>query len=240
MPEEWKSVKGYEGIYEVSDLGRVRRILAAVGTKPGRILRSCTSTGYRVMSLCRNPSDHKTVKVSPIICSAFHGDKPSGRHQVNHINGITADDRAVNLEWVTPLENARHRFEVLKKTNPRGEDHWKTTVSNDDVAIMRALRARGASNGSIARQFGLPLATAKGLISGHSFKHVTAMKRIPVGYTVSTLERPSGIHHHNARLTPDAVKEIRGSSSTGRSLAARFGVSATTITNVRKGRIWKD
>jgi len=117
--ESWKSI---DHRYEVSDLGRVRR----VGTKGkdsrgrsrcrvGGILTPTTRPdGYQIVSL-RGYKNNKTQwRVHQLVAIAFHGDY-YGELIVNHKNGEKADNRASNLEWCTYSQNAYHAVEVLGK-----------------------------------------------------------------------------------------------------------------------------
>ena len=114
--ETWKPVQGYEGYYEVSDYGRVRRLdnLVATGIKhseqrrvQGRVLKLHTKrNGYLTVDLSKG-SKVTTVSVHKLVANAFIP-KKVGQTEVNHKNCNKADNRVVNLEWVTPRENKDH------------------------------------------------------------------------------------------------------------------------------------
>lgn len=122
--EEWRPVLGYEGIYEVSSQGRVRRIapysswkgartrLSGTGRQLGepsmRVLRgNATTQGYPCIALAWE-GVNKTRMIHHLVCEAFHGPRPTKKHTVNHINGDKADNRADNLEWMTMAEQRAH------------------------------------------------------------------------------------------------------------------------------------
>lgn len=101
MKERWRKVKEREG-YQVSDQGRIwsdrsQRILCCVDD--GR--------GYRKIYLGRG----KLWRVHRLVASAFIRN-PKGKPHVNHKNGDKADNRAANLEWVTPSENIAHSYKM--------------------------------------------------------------------------------------------------------------------------------
>ena len=126
--ENWKPVKGYEGFYEVSDLGRVRRVDRMVNTGikhstqklwRGRVLKTrIKRTGYFTVDLSKN-NKVKTVSVHRLVAEAFLP-KREGDTEVNHINLNKQDNRVSNLEWCTREENRDHahrngRFVGLNK-----------------------------------------------------------------------------------------------------------------------------
>lgn len=99
--EIWKSVSGYEGIYEVSNAGRVRR--------NGRILKPWrTKNGYIHVTLCSDKRK-KQVLVHRLVAKAFLEDIP-GKDYVNHKNCNPSDNRVENLEWVTQSENVKYSY----------------------------------------------------------------------------------------------------------------------------------
>lgn len=62
--------------------------------------------GYKFVVLRVN-GKQKMIGVHRLVCDAFHGAPPSPKHQPDHINGDPSDNRPINLEWVTPMENVR-------------------------------------------------------------------------------------------------------------------------------------
>lgn len=106
LPEEWRAVEGWP--YEVSDLGRVRRSSAALGrTRAGKILRPQLKrkTGHLRVFLCRDGRP-KEFAVHRLVCGAWHGAAPSGKHQAAHIDGDAANNLPENLYWALPIENS--------------------------------------------------------------------------------------------------------------------------------------
>lgn len=109
--EEWKPVKGYEGRYEVSNLGRVRSLKRA--TTNGVVLKQTIKHGY--MHVCLSKENKPSTKrVHRLVAEAFIAN-PMGKPVVNHIDGDKTNNAASNLEWATNSENELHSFRVLGK-----------------------------------------------------------------------------------------------------------------------------
>lgn len=114
MKEEWRDVVGYEGLYQVSNLGRVRRMhsgrrdLPPTVLKPRKISTSRRKTNYLSVNLCRE-SKVRSYQVHRLVAQAFIPN-PENKPQVNHIDGDPSNNNVKNLEWCTQKENIRHAF----------------------------------------------------------------------------------------------------------------------------------
>lgn len=110
MSEEWRDVVGYEGLYQVSDQGRVksleRKDCLGRTVKERTLKPSPTKYGYLVVSLHAG-GKQKMLRVHRLVCEAFH-ENPDNKPQVNHVNEDKTDNRACNLEWCTRIENMNH------------------------------------------------------------------------------------------------------------------------------------
>lgn len=113
MPGEiWKDVPNYEGIYQVSNMGRAKSLDRITGARAGKvkknkshILKQSVVKGRRYLSV--NPSNNNVstrIYLHRIVALLFV-DNPEGKKCVDHINTITFDNRADNLRWVTYSEN---------------------------------------------------------------------------------------------------------------------------------------
>ena len=112
--EEWRDVVGYEGLYQVSNQGRVKSLERKVPHCSGgeriqkeRILKQATTyNGYLLVSLCAGGKPKK-VTVHRLVCEAFHKNHEN-KPCVNHIDENKTNNAASNLEWCTYEENNNH------------------------------------------------------------------------------------------------------------------------------------
>ena len=113
--EQWRPVKGYEGLYEVSDAGRVRSVDGErwngqrMHKFKGRVLRQAIAM-YKQVTLSKDKRP-KTYRVHQLVADMFLPPCPGaqGRHagcyQVDHVNNDKLDNRACNLQWLTVRDN---------------------------------------------------------------------------------------------------------------------------------------
>lgn len=119
-----KPIVGYEGLYSVTDDGRVFSHPKANKYNPkhrGLWLKKTTdNNGYDYVSLHKNRKQIKKA-VHRLVCEAFLSN-PYHKPQINHKNGNKTDNRLVNLEWATAKENIRHAHkEGLSKTSEKSK-----------------------------------------------------------------------------------------------------------------------
>ena len=115
--EIWKDIPGYEGLYQVSDCGRIKS-LNYRRTKQECIMKPRVAHGYQYVKLFKDKL-RKLVKVHRLVAQVFIPN-PDNKPEVNHINGIKTDNRAENLEWTTHSENQLHAYRNgLQKQNSK-------------------------------------------------------------------------------------------------------------------------
>jgi hypothetical protein len=156
--EIWKDVTGYEGVYSVSSIGRVRRDLAVWVHKGGRILNpSRDSRGYHQVKLCLKPSQI-TFKIHKLVAVAFMGKCPDGL-QVNHIDGNKDNNKLSNLEYITGTENIRHAFRLGLYKGTRGERNGNSKLKDKEIPQIHKLRSQGRTLKEIGSLFGVTEST---------------------------------------------------------------------------------
>ncbi len=103
---EWRLSEILFGIYEVSENGDIRN------AKTHRLRKPYLSKGHQryYVSIYHGGKKYNKTRAR-VVASAFHPN-PDGLPQVNHINGIKTDDRAINLEWCTLKQNIDHRISI--------------------------------------------------------------------------------------------------------------------------------
>lgn len=163
MREEWRPVVGYEGYYEVSDLGRVRNLGFDIeyilnGKKvvkhvyPKFLSPTLGNNGYFTVFLVCGEKKERLL-VHRLVAMAFLPN-PEDKRTINHKNGVKTDNIVENLEWATDMENIRHAFDTgLNK-------HRKPVLQiKDGVAIAEYKSAREAAKAVIKEreEKGIPI-----------------------------------------------------------------------------------
>ena len=126
-PEEWRDIAEYEGLYQVSSLGRVRsldRIIkyrtGQVHKVEGRVLKPILVVGYHRATLYKN-AVYKFFRINRLVAAAFIPN-PESLPEVDHINEIKTDNRVDNLQWLTGQANSeRSLAKHYKFISPTGE-----------------------------------------------------------------------------------------------------------------------
>jgi len=114
--EIWKDIEGFNGLYQVSNLARVKSLKCG----KTKILKQNNSNGYLIVSFNKN-GEREYPRVHRLVAKAFILN-PENKSQVNHKNGIKTDNKLENLEWCTAQENMRHAFDTGLKVGKKGEN----------------------------------------------------------------------------------------------------------------------
>lgn len=126
MKIEWKDIYGYEGIYRISNSGMVKslpRVSQGGANLKGKILKPyLRNNGYLYVNLFKGKIP-TSFSVHSLVANHFVGERPSEKHQVNHVDFNKTNNLFTNLEWVTAKENIQHAIR-------NGSAHLKQNPSN--------------------------------------------------------------------------------------------------------------
>jgi hypothetical protein len=159
MVETWKAVVGFEGLYEVSDWGRVRSLdRISPKRRTGRILKPGTvKSGHQIVVLGRGNSR----LVHALVLTAFVGPRPAGADSC-HADGDAANNHLLNLRWGTRSDNVRDMM---------AHGRTRSGLCAADVSRMRSMFAT-MTNGEIAAAFGVTSGCIGLIRHGHTWSHV--------------------------------------------------------------------
>lgn len=175
--EIWKTIEGYEGIYEVSSIGRIgslARIDASGHNRKSKIRKTTISNcGYHLV-LLSNGENRKNCAVHRIVANAFIPIDDNKLLDVNHIDGNKLNNRVENLEWLTRGENIRHAYELglSKFVYAKGEKNHKAKLSDSQVREIKLLILAGESNQEIAKKYNVKHYNISTIRTGKRWKHV--------------------------------------------------------------------
>lgn len=157
MQERIQFIEGYGADYAVSSLGYV------ISFKHGkrRVLRwNTNSKGYRYVILCKDGKT-KNVRVHRLVAEAMIPN-PNELPQVNHKDGVKANNAVWNLEWVTGKGNAVHAWD---------NGLLETRLTTADIQLAKALRANGMLQREIAEMIGCSQTHVSRLLRGLHCQH---------------------------------------------------------------------
>ncbi len=159
--EIWEDIKGFEGHYQVSTLGRVRsldRVVKSGQFVRGKILKAATDKAGYVFIYLRKDCKSIFFRIHRLVALTFIKN-PANKLEVNHINGIKKDNKVDNLEWCTTSENRLHSFRKLNrkpsrawlgkfgKDNPRSMKIIQETKQGEMVATFNSMTEASAKTG---------------------------------------------------------------------------------------------
>jgi hypothetical protein len=139
--EIWKDIIGYEGLYQISNLGKVKSLerfyfigrhkiktSKVVVKEKFLVISTYKKIGYQYVVLSKGPKAVK-VKIHRLIALHFIPN-PNNFPQINHINAVRSDNRIENLEWCTQSHNMKHKFLLGNQSNALGNNAAAKKVKN--------------------------------------------------------------------------------------------------------------
>lgn len=170
--ERWRAIRGYEGLYEVSDCGRVRS-LNFNHTGRTQVLKAIVSgSGYLSVTLY-NIGTKKNTKVHKIVLTSFVGPRPPGL-VADHIDANRTNNRVNNLRWISQSENVmRGRSPELSRTMCGSKHPNSKLTENRVIKIRKRYAAGGVTQRELGREYGMGLTTINRIIGRIWWKHVS-------------------------------------------------------------------
>lgn len=171
--------EGFEGFYKINRKGEIKSVERQyphtrnpniLVTKKEKFLKSKTSNkGYKQISLCKEGKVFYKV-VHRLVAEAFILN-PENKPEVNHKNGKKWDNRKVNLEWITSLQNKRHACK--NKLNAYGEKCNLSKLTEKQVTKLRKLKGKYKVK-DLAKMFGITRLTVYRILKGKLWKQLKA------------------------------------------------------------------
>ena len=162
-----RDIKGYEGLYFVSDLGEVFSYPKKTRKGIRKLKPCCLKTGYLGIDLCKD-GIIKKYTIHRLVALAFI-ENPDNKEQVNHKNGIKTDNSLSNLEWSTRSENQLHSIKSgLRSCKGVKNSQCKLT---EDIVLKIFNDTDIYSN--IAKKYNISIPTISDIKRKHTWKHIT-------------------------------------------------------------------
>ena len=168
--ESWRTILGFEGWYEVSNYGRVRRIREGSRTWPGRVLKLQLYSRGRLGCLLFRNGKRTHALVSRLVAEAFLGSIPKTMH-VHHVDGDVTNNHVDNLQIVSPSKHAYIAYQ-LGQRSARGVNNGRSKLTPELVRAIRTDVADGATQASVAKRLGLHQSTISKVISKRYWAHI--------------------------------------------------------------------
>lgn len=172
MTENWLPVVGYNGLYEVSDLGRVKSLprLTRQGWCGGKILNPLPQgNGYVAVVLSRD-GKRKTKYLHTLVLEAFVGQRPLNHDACHGPDRSRSNCRLDNLRWDTRKNNLKDR--VAHGTARRGSSHPHAKLTESDIPKIFEMKQSGSSPNAIAASFGISRTQVRNVLEGKHWSHI--------------------------------------------------------------------
>lgn len=176
MKEIWRDIKGFEGFYQISNLGRVKSLGGWCGTaKRKERIRSTSLThdGYVKVRLIHQGKD-KTMRVHRLVAEAFIPN-PEHKDTVNHIDGNKQSNIVSNLEWVNRTEQMIHAYDLGLKVSRVGSSNTNAKLIDEQVREIRKLYipySKQFGTVALAKKYGVTNRVIGLIVKGKAYKNV--------------------------------------------------------------------
>ena len=175
--EFWQDIKGYEGHYQVSNLGRVKSLARIVESRKGVFVNKKEKflsnwdcgKGYKKVKLSKD-SIEKSMRVHRLVAETFL-QNPELKSEVNHINGFKDDNRVENIEWCTSSENTIHALKTKLKISQKGSKHGMSKLTEKDVLEIRQI-GRTKTLKDISKIYNVDISLISSVLLNKIWKHI--------------------------------------------------------------------
>jgi len=205
--EEWRAIAQWPS-YEISSMGRIRRVTAYRSTYPGRILKPYLSKGYYAIRIAVN-GRYKSRTIHALVAETFIGPRPDGA-VINHKDAVKTNNCADNLEYTTPAGNSQHAYMhgvIAPPQNWRSDPERAQQAQAKRKASMPPNANKGERNGAHTH----PEQRRRGLLHGMA------------KYTTEQLQQ---------------ARDLLAQNLTNREIARLTGVREDTVSNIKRGKHW--
>ncbi len=178
MEEIWKPVIGYEGLYSISNTGKVRSDIKRNKSWIGKILKphKCGNLKkpYHYIYLCKNRI-RKHRQISHLVAEHFIGPRPKG-YQINHIDGGKLNNNIDNLEYITNLENIQHSWRIGLREPHKGvrgsKSNFAKLTEKNVLEIRQAYVPRKITMIFLAKKFNVCENCINKIINRKTWNHI--------------------------------------------------------------------
>lgn len=166
MKEIWKDIEGYEGLYQVSNLGRIKSF-----HKKNEIVMKLNYARYTQIDLMKD-GERKCKRVCRLVGIHFISN-PENKPQINHKDGNKHNNVYTNLEWATGSENCVHAFENNLRARYPGEKHGMAKATDKIILEIRKKYDSGKYTKSmLAKEYGFFHSHICQIINRKIWKHI--------------------------------------------------------------------
>lgn len=250
MKETWKDVPGYEGLYQVSTLGQVKRLETIIKVRfktkeaeriqPEKILVQYTREDHYPTVTLSKENKQWNISVHRLVSLTFLPN-PENKKYINHKNGIKTDNRLENLEWCTASENAQHARDTGLKIPTWGEDNNSTLKQTQVVEIFDRLK-KGENPKDLGLEYGVHEVTIRDIRDGRSWRNVTGLEGHKCNKHWTVDKYVKGSDSYFAKLTEENVLEIvkllKEGNLTQTKIAEKFDIKQVTVSDIKTGKSW--
>lgn len=168
--EVWKDIKEYEGLYQVSNFGRLKSLTKRGGKTP-RILKQQDRNGYKRVPLTDNSGVRKYKSVHLLVLTTFKGKKIDC--ECNHKDGDKSNNNIENLEWLTRSQNQKHAFDNGLQIPLLGEQVNNSKLLCNDVLQIRSIYEQGwATLKELGDAWGVSKANVHSIVKNKTWRHI--------------------------------------------------------------------